>query len=79
MDIPPIEKTAAGFPARVPCWAPSTDPNVLAFLWCGNGHGAALVKDRHAIAADGTVTPSCVCPVDGCGWHEHERLLEWQK
>jgi hypothetical protein len=37
----------------------------------------------HTIHADGTVTPSVVCPrkrADGtpCGWHEHIRLDDWK-
>jgi hypothetical protein len=31
----------------------------------------------HAIAQDGTVTPSIVCPHRPCAWHVHGRLLEW--
>jgi hypothetical protein len=33
----------------------------------------------HQIAKDGTVTPSVECPSDGCGFHEHVRLLGWDK
>ena len=42
---------------------------------CGNGHVCGL--SAHTIAADGTVSPSLVCPVDGCGWHEVVRLEGW--
>ena len=46
-----------------------------AILVCPRGHTAALVT--HSIAADGTVSPSAVCPVEGCGFHESIRLLDW--
>lgn len=40
-----------------------------------DGHG-------HTIHADGTVTPSVVCPHrrkgQPCGWHEHIRLDDWK-
>lgn len=31
----------------------------------------------HDIAADGTVTPSLICPMDGCSWHVFVTLLGW--
>lgn len=46
----------------------------LVMLQCPNGHCCHL---PHAIAADGTVTPSAVCPVTGCGFHEHLKLDGW--
>lgn len=47
-----------------------------ACIECGGcGHGMALSK--HEIAADGTVTPSVVCPYVGCGWHVFIRLEGW--
>lgn len=32
----------------------------------------------HNIANDGRVTPSVLCP-QGCGFHEHVRLLGWKQ
>ena len=32
----------------------------------------------HTIADDGAVTPSLVCPHD-CGFHDHAKLLGWEK
>ena len=29
----------------------------------------------HRVAEDGTVTPSYVCPVDGCTFHDWVRLV----
>lgn len=40
-----------------------------------NGHYLSIYK--HTISQDGTVTPSVVCPVDGCGFHEVVRLDGW--
>ncbi len=32
----------------------------------------------HDIAPDGTVTPSVVCPHEGCTFHENIKLEGWQ-
>lgn len=32
---------------------------------------------NHDIAADGTVTPSVVCPHPGCTWHVMVKLAGW--
>ena len=32
---------------------------------------------NHDVAADGTVTPSLVCPHSVCGFHEYVRLVGW--
>ena len=50
-------------------------PELSAWVACPNGHLADL---DHTIAADGTVSPSVVCPEGGCGWHEHVQLEGWQ-
>lgn len=42
---------------------------------CNKGHSAALTD--HIVAADGTVTPSLVCPEEGCDWHEMITLVDW--
>lgn len=45
---------------------------------CGRGHiGVLKVPGLHAVASDGTVSPSCVCPREGCDWHEAVRLVGW--
>lgn len=43
---------------------------------CVNGHTCTLTE--HEIADDGTVTPSLVCPYEGCTWHEFVKLEGWQ-
>jgi len=59
-------------------WAPC-HPSVIkrfkASMTCPNGHGLTL--GGHQIAADGTVHPSVVCPVQGCSFHEFVRLDKW--
>lgn len=42
---------------------------------CSKGH--TLCLRQHAIADDGTVTPSVVCPIDGCTFHEWIKLDKW--
>lgn len=44
---------------------------------CANGHECLLSPDVHKIAADGTLHPSYVCPVPGCGFHVWARLEWW--
>lgn len=55
-------------------------------LECPHGHRnrIGLHKDGHSVAADGTVTPSLVCPGGAeigtpplCTWHEWGRLVGW--
>lgn len=36
------------------------------------------VVGSHEVAIDGTVTPSLVCPTEGCGFHEWVKLEEWK-
>lgn len=59
-------------------WKPAIDAS--------NGKRSAsivcpLCKQRswldHAIADDGTVSPSIVCPTEGCTFHVAGRLLSW--
>jgi hypothetical protein len=39
--------------------------------------GHFLSIHKHSIAQDGTVSPSVVCPVEKCGFHEFIRLEGW--
>lgn len=58
-------------------WKPFGPGGVL--LTCPNGHTCSLstTKDGHEIAGDGSVSPSVVCPIEGCDFHDHIRLLDW--
>jgi len=42
---------------------------------CSNGHESTMTT--HTVAADGTVSPSMVCPVEGCQFHEYVQLEGW--
>lgn len=44
---------------------------------CEKGHQSWLSAKGHTVTEDGTVSPSYVCPVDGCGWHVWVRLDGW--
>ena len=39
--------------------------------------GAVASLSQHAIAADGAVSPSVVCPSDICAFHEFVTLTDW--
>lgn len=56
-----------------PCWYVWSDHHIAMFR-CPKGHCGRF---DHAIAADGTVSPSVVCPEPGCGFHDHIRLKNW--
>jgi len=49
----------------------------LALCTCANQHTTRLVLTTHAVSADGTVTPSYVCPCQGCTFHEWVQLVGW--
>ncbi|HEY1956668.1 MAG TPA: hypothetical protein VGH28_13705 [Polyangiaceae bacterium] len=49
----------------------------LALVTCANGHELRLSGRVHRVAPDGTVTPSDVCTVPGCTFHEFIRLEGW--
>jgi hypothetical protein len=38
--------------------------------------GGQVFGSCHTVAADGTISPSVVCP--GCGWHVMAKLDGWQ-
>lgn len=58
-------------------WRPVNDPSgeVKASITCPKCGQAAAID--HSIAADGAVTPSLVCPRDGCDFHEMGKLEGW--
>lgn len=49
----------------------------LVLCTCSKGHTTRMTSKYHRIADDGTVHPSVVCPIDGCGFHEFVRLVGW--
>lgn len=50
-------------------------PEDLALITCDHGHVSRMVSRIHRIAADGTVSPSYVCPGTGCTFHAFIRLV----
>lgn len=62
--------------ARSPSWSGVVGPNGrTAHVKCAEGHIASL--SGHEIAEDGTVSPSVVCPWEGCDYHEIVQLIGW--
>ena len=56
---------------------PAAFADDFALVTCHRGHECMLSARVHRVAADGTVTPSCVCPVQGCDGHEFIVLGGW--
>lgn len=56
-------------------WLKTGGEGASVWVACG-GCGARGMLSDHAIADDGTVSPSLVCPVE-CGWHVSGRLVGW--
>lgn len=44
---------------------------------CGRCATLRSSQGGHAIAADGTASPSVVCPYDACSWHVFVKLVDW--
>ena len=58
-----------------PLWHPAQlDGKRTAMVSCSNRHVAYLAS--HAIADDGTVSPSLQCP--DCEWHVRAKLVGWK-
>lgn len=49
----------------------------LLVVVCPNEHYLGIVN--HNIDPDGTVTPSVVCPIKGCTFHEFIKLEDYDK
>jgi hypothetical protein len=58
---------------------PKSFKDDLVYATCRNGHECRLVRTVHAIAADGRMSPSYVCPIKGCSFHEFVCLDGWSK
>lgn len=58
-------------------WRPIAGESGELTLRCPSGHHGIL-GEGHSVAADGTVTPSCVCSARvPCGFHEYVALDGW--
>lgn len=49
----------------------------LAMVTCSKGHTTRLTAAVHAVDHEGRVSPSYVCTVSGCGFHDHVVLEGW--
>lgn len=83
IDVPKTEARAFEEPPL--SWKPfrDIDGSTGAIFTCTNGHTGTLVspsrpEDHHTIDDGGVVSPSVVCPEDGCGFHDHVRLVGWE-
>ena len=81
-NIDPIER---GTYRRVlEYWAPYCARKGIPNTWwaelccpgCGRG---AMVGRNHTVLMGGIVTPSDVCPHEGCSFHEHIILDDWDR
>lgn len=66
--------------ARKGTWQPVAESSRHIFkarICCpGCGYDCTL-RGTHDVADDGAVSPSLVCPNDGCGFHEFVKLEGW--
>lgn len=67
-------KLAAG--AEPGTWVPLGENNAMVTCRDNREHVATL--SGHEIDEDGVVTPSLVCPYDGCKFHEWVKLEGWR-
>lgn len=75
-----VKLTRAAHPDRwnatpLTWWPGTSDGKATAIVACGNGHAMSIAG--HTINQAGLVTPSLVCPVEGCGWHVWGKLEGW--
>jgi len=69
-----------------PSWniKPGGQDYMIIWLRCPNGHIGCISEHNtgedeygHDINEDGIVTPSIVCPHEGCNFHEMIQLDQW--
>lgn len=58
-------------------WTPLGVDNAM--VTCQNDREHVATLSDHKIDENGVVTPSLVCPVEGCGFHEWVRLQGWNE
>ncbi len=61
-------------------WSPNLNPRFPAHatISCPECGKASTMSTRiHSVTADGTVTPSYVCPHTPCPFHKYVRLADW--
>ncbi len=58
--------------------SPRPEKRRYAVICCpGCSTVCAVGNDSHKIAPDGAVSPSVACETEGCGFHEHIKLVGW--
>jgi len=50
---------------------------LIPVLVCDQGHEAII--RTHKVNPEGVVTPSIMCPVEGCTFHEYVKLEGWER
>lgn len=61
-------------------WKMSANPEsrIKATVWCPDC-GLRIGIVGHGIDVNGVLSPSLVCPHDGCGFHRHVQLKDYKK
>jgi hypothetical protein len=52
-------------------------PEDIVYATCSNGHTTRAISSVHSIAADGTMSPSYVCTIPWCTFHDFVRFEGW--
>lgn len=60
------------------CWTLWKGPEgTFVLVCCPQCRRIITITKDHKISEDGTVTPSCICPVGYCQYHAHVKLEGW--
>lgn len=51
----------------------------LAHATCPQQHSCRLVRSIHSVDAAGMLSPSYVCPADGCTFHDYVQFVGWAR
>lgn len=51
----------------------------IALVTCVNGHTLRMVSTVHSVSSFGFVSPSWVCTMPGCNFHEFIELAGWNE
>lgn len=73
----PLPRSTRSDPLDRPGWWPLETPTGRSAVVRCPECGTCATLTGHAIAADGTVTPSLACPTEGCTFHVYAVLEGW--
>ena len=62
-------------------WGPLPEPFhdiAWAMCCCPSGHLGTLSRKIHQVSNEGIISPSYVCPNNGCDFHEYVELAGWK-